>query len=75
MRSTAVHDELDWIGGHQKRQLVWLVQVLHHGKWYCYLRNEVDAERLPVHYLDAMNNWGELGQWQFQACRDPQLLG
>ncbi len=22
----------------------------------------------------AVNNWGELGQWRFQVCRDPQML-
>jgi hypothetical protein len=54
VRSAAVHDELVWIGGREQRQLVRLVQVLYQGKWYRYLSNEVDATRLPVHYLVAL---------------------
>ena len=23
----------------------------------------------------AVNNWGELGEWRFHVCRDPQMLG
>jgi hypothetical protein len=30
------------------------VQVLYQGKWYRYLSNELDAEKLPVHYLVAL---------------------
>jgi hypothetical protein len=54
LRSAAVHDELVWIGSGEQRQLVRLVQVLYLGKWYRYLSNELDAERLPLHYLVAL---------------------
>ena len=26
-------------------------------------------------WVDAVNNWGKLGKWQFMICRDPQELG
>jgi type III restriction enzyme len=26
-------------------------------------------------WVQAVNNWGELGQWDFHVCKDPQLLG
>ncbi len=35
-------------------QLVRLVEVLYQGKWYRYLTNELDAERLPVPYVVAL---------------------
>ena len=54
LRSAAVHDQLVWIGGRDQRQLVRLVQVLYQGKWYRYLSNELDAEKLPTHYLVAL---------------------
>jgi len=40
-----------WIGDTDKGtyQQVRLIRVLFHGKWYAYLTNELDAERLPVH--------------------------
>ncbi|RRR72398.1 MAG: hypothetical protein EI684_10150, partial [Candidatus Viridilinea halotolerans] len=25
-------------------------------------------------WCDAVNNWGQLGQWAFHVCRDPQVL-
>jgi len=25
-------------------------------------------------WVSAVNNWGQLGQWAFHVCRDPQLL-
>jgi len=54
LRSAAVHDELVWIGSHDQRQLVRLVQVLYQGKWYRYISNELDPERLPTPYLVAL---------------------
>jgi hypothetical protein len=26
-------------------------------------------------WVSAVNNWGQLGRWDFQVCKDPQLLG
>jgi type III restriction enzyme len=26
-------------------------------------------------WVEAVNNWGQLGQWAFHVCRDPQTLG
>ena len=54
LRSAAVHDELVWIGSGDQHQLVRLVQVLYQGRWYRYISNELDAERLPAHYLVAL---------------------
>ena len=25
-------------------------------------------------WVSAVNNWGQLGQWAFHVCKDPQLL-
>jgi hypothetical protein len=54
VQSAAVHDSLVWIGPEDQRQLVRLVEVLYRGKWYRYLSNELDAERLPTAYLVAL---------------------
>jgi hypothetical protein len=54
VRTAAVHDYLIWIGPEDHRQLVRLVEVLYHGKWYRYLSNELDPERLPTAYLVAL---------------------
>lgn len=53
-RSANVHDVLVWIGSGPDRQLVRLVRVLYHGKWYRYLTNELDPERLPTEYVVAL---------------------
>lgn len=26
-------------------------------------------------WIDAVNNWGQLGRWTFHVCKDPQMLG
>jgi hypothetical protein len=26
-------------------------------------------------WIEAVNNWGRLGRWNFHVCRNPQLLG
>lgn len=49
-----VRDSLVWIGSEDHRQLVRLVEVLYDGKWYRYLSNELDSERLPTAYLVAL---------------------
>jgi hypothetical protein len=54
IRTAAVHDYLVWIGPEDNRQLVRLAEVLYQGKWYRYLSNELDAERLPTAYLVAL---------------------
>jgi len=50
----AVHDQLVWIGSGDQRQRVRLVRLLYQGKWYRYLTNELDAQRLPTPYLVAL---------------------
>ena len=54
VQSAAVRDSLVWIGSDDQRQLVRLVEVLYRGKWYRYLSNELDTERLPTAYLVAL---------------------
>jgi len=39
-----------------------------------------DAQDLAKHqaaqrWVSAVNHWGELGQWAFHVCKDPQMLG
>ena len=26
-------------------------------------------------WIKAVNNWGQLGQWDFHVCKDPQNAG
>lgn len=54
LNTTRVRDSLVWIGPEEDRQLVRLVEVLYNGKWYRYLSNELDTERLPTAYLVAL---------------------
>lgn len=54
LKSAHVRDSLVWIGAEDDRQLVRLVEVLYAGKWYRYLSNELDADRLPTAYLVAL---------------------
>jgi len=54
VQSAAVRDSLVWIGSDDQRQLVRLVEVLYRGKWYRYLSNDLDADRLPTAYLVAL---------------------
>jgi hypothetical protein len=53
-RTAQVHEALVWIGKGDERQLVRLIQVLYQGKWYRYLTNELDPERLPAPYVVAL---------------------
>jgi len=54
LHTARVRDSLVWIGPEDNRQLVRLVEVLYGGKWYRYLSNELDSERLPTAYLVAL---------------------
>jgi len=54
LNTARVRDSLVWIGPEDKQQLVRLVEVLYGGKWYRYLSNELDTERLPTAYLVAL---------------------
>jgi alkylhydroperoxidase family enzyme len=54
LRTAAVHDSIVWIGKGETRQRVRLVEVLYRGRWYRYLSNELDPERLPIAYLVAL---------------------
>ncbi|PIZ25518.1 MAG: IS4 family transposase [Chloroflexi bacterium CG_4_10_14_0_8_um_filter_57_5] len=54
LNTPRVRDSLVWIGKGENRQLVRLVEVLYGGKWYRYLSNELDTERLPTAYLVAL---------------------
>lgn len=53
-RTAAVHDSIVWIGKDETRQRMRLVEVLYRGRWYRYLSNELDPERLPITYLVAL---------------------
>jgi hypothetical protein len=54
LNTARVRDALVWIGPEDNPQLVRLVEVLYGGKWYRYLSNELDTERLPTAYLVAL---------------------
>jgi hypothetical protein len=55
-RSAALHDLVVWIGDPDKAtwQQVRLVRLLDQGKWYEYLSNELDPQRLPAPILVAV---------------------
>jgi hypothetical protein len=54
LNTARVRDALVWIGPEEDQQLVRLVEILYNGKWYRYLSNELDTERLPTAYLVAL---------------------
>lgn len=54
IKTDAVHDYLVWIGQDESRQQVRLIEVLYKGKWYRYMTNELDPERLPTAYVVAL---------------------
>jgi hypothetical protein len=53
-RTAQVHETLVWVGKGDGRQLLRLIEVLYKGKWYRYLTNELDTERLPAPYVVAL---------------------
>lgn len=53
-RTAQVQEALVWVGKGDERQLLRLIQVLYQGKWYRYLTNELDSERLPIPYVVAL---------------------
>jgi hypothetical protein len=54
LNTAHVRDSLVWIGAEDNQRLVRLVEVLYGGKWYRYLSNELETERLPTAYLVAL---------------------
>ncbi len=54
IRTAAVHDYLIWIGKDETRQQIRLIEIQYRSKWYRYLTNELDAERLPTAYVVAL---------------------
>lgn len=51
------HDRLVWLGsrkGHRCRHRMRLIEVRLHGRWYRYLTNVLDPQRLPVDYAVAL---------------------
>lgn len=54
VRTAAVHDYLVWIGKDETHQQIRLIEVQYLGKWYRYMTNELDAERLPTAYVVAL---------------------
>lgn len=53
-RTATLHDTLIWIGQGDERQQVRLIEVLARRKWYRYLTNEIDPERLPAAMVIAL---------------------
>jgi len=54
IRTAAVHDYRVWIGAEETRQQVRLIEILYRGKWYRYLTNELDDQKLPTAYVVAL---------------------
>jgi hypothetical protein len=67
VRTATVHDYLIWIGEGDTRQQLRLIEVLYRGKWYRYLTNELDAERLSWKYVVAL-------YWQRWRIEDAFLI-
>lgn len=36
---------------------------------------DLAKHQAAMRWVSAVNNWGELGRWEFHVCRDPQMLG
>ena len=61
------HDLLVWVGSWPEsrcKHLMRLVEVKHQGKWYRYLTNVVDPQRLPAVYVAALY-WQ---RWRIRRC-------
>jgi hypothetical protein len=54
VESPRARDRVIWVGQGDERQQLRLVEVLYRGKWYRYLTNELDPERLPTAYVVAL---------------------
>jgi hypothetical protein len=54
IKTASVHDDLVWIGSDETRQQVRLIEILYRGKWYRYMTNELDEEKLPTAYVVAL---------------------
>lgn len=54
LKTAAVHDYLVWIGKDETYQQVRLIEILYRGKWYRYLTNELDEQKLPTAYVVAL---------------------
>jgi hypothetical protein len=54
IKTAAVHDYLVWIGADETRQPVRLIEILYRGKWYRYMTNELDENKLPTAYVVAL---------------------
>jgi hypothetical protein len=54
LESPNVRDRVIWVGQGPERQQLRMVEVLYRGKWYRYLTNELDPERLPTAYVVAL---------------------
>lgn len=54
IQTAAVHDYIIWIGKDDTRQQVRLIEILYRGKWYRYLTNELDNQKLPTAYVVAL---------------------
>jgi hypothetical protein len=54
VKTAAVHDYLIWIGEDETVQQVRLIEIQYRGKWYRYMTNELDVERLPTAYVVAL---------------------
>jgi hypothetical protein len=54
LNTAAVHDYLVWIGKDETRQQMRLIEILYHGKWYRYMSNELDDNKLPTAYVVAL---------------------
>ena len=67
VETSKVHDYLIWIGEGSTRQQLRLIEVLYRGKWYRYLTNELDAERLSWKYVVAI-------YWQRWRIEDAFLI-
>jgi hypothetical protein len=67
VKTSKVHDYLIWIGEGNTRQQLRLIEVLYGDKWYRYLTNELDAERLPWKYVVAI-------YWQRWRIEDAFLI-
>jgi hypothetical protein len=53
-QSAQAADRIVWIGAHETRQQVRLIEVLVAGSWHRYLTNELDPARLPPAYAVAL---------------------
>jgi type III restriction enzyme len=70
----------EFVGGSHHYEPDYLVRLLNNVTLILEIEGMETEEDRAKHqaarrWVEAVNNWSELGCWMFHLCRDPQVLG